>query len=684
MKKLTKILTVGALCAAALTAAAVPAAAEPAEDSYDQVLVFVHTNDVHGAVDVEPYVAAVAAAMEEEYGEENVIVANAGDTWGGATIASLSNGEYIAPIMNEVGYDVMVLGNDDIARGTAQALKVAGMNEFATLSAGWVDAETGEHLLDGTAIFDCDGVKVGVFGVTTEECKPDSSYPTEMLDTQETTEACIQELKESGCDVIVALTHLGFGEDYGFASMTIADNYADVNLIIDGHSHTELPEGYLGAAGGLVVQTGQNGANIGVSKLYLKDGQVVSADTQLIPVDEYTAEYTADAEVSALVDYYKQLVEEQTSQVIGHTDVTLVGERAVVRVSETNLGDALTDAIRDYTGANVALFPSALIRTSLNEGDLTLDNYLSVFGSGADIYIVNSTGAQLKEMLAHGLSGYPEQYMAFPQVSGICVTFAEGEPNVVTSVTWPDGTEIADDESFTLALDLLFIDNFGVYDLADAEISVSGQTDMATMLADYMNSDQYTVPAGTGRVTLESAPVKTFPDVVEGSWYYEAVMQCAAKGIVAGYPDGTYRPNDSFTRAEAAVFAVKAAGIDVSAYEDVDTVFSDVSGWATKWIVAAYENGLAAGKGNGIFDPEAKVTREEFVTMLVTAAGIDADSYADVACVFPDVSGWATKYVVAAYENKLVSGYTDGTFGLGKLITRAEAASIVSAALSNG
>ena len=126
-------------------------------DDYDQVIVFVHTNDVHGAVAVEPYVAAVAAEMRAAYGEENVIVANAGDTWGGATIASLSNGEYIAPIMNAVPYDVMTLGNDDIGRGTEQALKVMGMNDFSTLSAGWIDAETGEHLADACAVFDCGG-----------------------------------------------------------------------------------------------------------------------------------------------------------------------------------------------------------------------------------------------------------------------------------------------------------------------------------------------------------------------------------------------------------------------------------------------------------------------------------------------------------------------------------------------
>ncbi|MCD8143853.1 MAG: S-layer homology domain-containing protein [Oscillospiraceae bacterium] len=640
-----------------MSALALTAGAETLDASeYDQVLVFVHTNDVHGAVEVEPYVAAVAQAMEEEYGEDNVIVANAGDTWGGATIASLSNGEYIAPIMNAVGYDVMVLGNDNIARGTTQALKVAAMNDFATLSAGWVDAETGENLLDGTVIFDCGGVKVGIFGLTTPEIKPDSDWPTTMLDTQETAEACIQELKDAGCDVIVALTHLGFGEDYGFASMTLADSYEDVDLVIDGHSHTELPNGYQGAAGGLVVQTGQNGENIGVTKLYLKDGQVVGTETQLISSEEYTEQYTPDAEVSALVDYYSAIIEEQTSEVIGHTDVTLVGERAVVRVSETNLGDALTDAIRDYTGADMAIFPSALIRTSLTEGDLTLNDYLSVFGSGADIYVVTSTGAQLKEMLEAGLSVYPEQYMAFPQVSGICVTFAEGKPNTVESLTWADGTEIQDDDVFTLAIDLLFVDNFGIYDLTDIAVSVSGQTDMALMLANYMNSDSYSVPTGTGRVTLVDAVQSSFTDLTVDSWYYDAVLWAEETGITNGTTATTFSPEQDCTRAEIVTFLWRAAG-SPAASDDVVNPFTDVdeNTYYYQAMLWAYENHITNGTSATTFDPEAVCTRAQAVTFLWRLEGCPegsaADSVADV-----DESAYYYDAVLWAVEQNITFG----------------------------
>ena len=466
-------------------------------EDYDQVIVFIHTNDVHGAVDVERFIPGIAAEMRKAYGDENVIIANAGDTWGGATIASLSNGEYIAPIMNAAGYNVMTLGNDDIGRGTDQALKVAALNEFPTLSARWIDAETGEHLAEQYTVFQCGDIKVGVFGLTTDEVKPDSTHPTEMADFDETVTECLAALAEEGCSVIVALTHIGFGEDYTQGSMYLADNFEGIDLIIDGHSHTELPEGYEGNTGAFIVQTGQNGNNIGVSKLYLKGGKVVGADTELRPI------YALDAQVGSVIDGYNAEIAAITSEVKGATDADLVGDREIIRTSETLLGDVVTDAIKDYTGADAALYPAALLRKTLPAGNLTLNDFLAVFGSGCDTYIVESTGAQLKEVLTWGMSKYPEQWMGFPQISGIRFTYDVGSQEI-TEFTWEDGTPIADEDTFTLAVDLLYIDNLGTYDITGIPCTISGQTDMANVIINYMAAEGYVTPEG-GRITVTGA-----------------------------------------------------------------------------------------------------------------------------------------------------------------------------------
>jgi 5'-nucleotidase len=614
--------------------------------------------------------------MREAYGEDNVILANAGDTWGGATIASLSNGEYIAPIMNAVGYDVMTLGNDDIARGTEQALKVASMNDFATLSAGWVDEATGENLLDSYTTFTCGDVKVGVFGLTTDQIKPDSNHPTTSLDSAEVTESCIAALKAEGCDVIVAVTHIGYGESYEFGSITLADNYSDVDLVIDGHSHTELPEGYVGAGGALVAQTGQNGANIGVTKLYLKDGAVVGADTQLISKEEYTANYEPDAEVQALVDYYNELVDEQTSQVVGYTDEDLIGQREIVRTSETKLGDALTDAIRAYTGADVALYPSALVRTSLLQGDLTLNDYLAVFGSGADSYVVTSTGAQLKEMLTYGVNNYPEAFMAFPQVSGITFTIVTGgETNEIADLAWEDGTPIQDTDTFQLALDLLFVDNGGIYDLTGLVPVISGQTDMANVLIDYMNQPGYTTPNGSDRITVREAGSLSFSDVAESDWFYQPVMACATAGIVNGMGDGTFSPDAGVTRGQAAKMIVLATG--AAAEADAISPFTDTAGnWAESYIIAAQANGLMTGMGDGTFDPNGTLTRAQLASLIVKVKGLTAT---DGAKAFPDVSetAWYASDVAKASAAGYVQGDDTGTYRPNDVVKRSEFAKVI-------
>ena len=76
---------------------------------YDEVFVIVHTNDVHGFIDVEPYVKAVADDMKAAYGDRNVITVSAGDVFsGGNAVAHLYKGETIPPVMDAAGYDIPV------------------------------------------------------------------------------------------------------------------------------------------------------------------------------------------------------------------------------------------------------------------------------------------------------------------------------------------------------------------------------------------------------------------------------------------------------------------------------------------------------------------------------------------------------------------------------------------------
>lgn len=112
--------------------------------------------------------------------------------------------------------------------------------------------------------------------------------------------------------------------------------------------------------------------------------------------------------------------------------------------------------------------------------------------------------------------------------------------------------------------------------------------------------------------TSARAAAKAFSDVPAGEWYHDAVTAMAGLGIVTGYPDGTFRPDQSITRAE---FAAILARIE-QAQTGADAGFTDVAGhWAAKQIGIACAKGWATGYADGTFRPDRTITRAEAVAM---------------------------------------------------------------------
>ena len=103
-----------------------------------------------------------------------------------------------------------------------------------------------------------------------------------------------------------------------------------------------------------------------------------------------------------------------------------------------------------------------------------------------------------------------------------------------------------------------------------------------------------------------------------------------------------------------------------------DEAFSDLADvpWAVEAINALYDRGVVSGDGSGMFYPQRNVTREEFTKMLVV--WLELDSPENPALPFEDCAeeGWYYGYLASAFENGLINGIDDQTFGLGQPITR--------------
>lgn len=391
-------------------------------------IVIAHTNDVHGRVNEDSYngtmgmstVKNILDALHKQY--ENVFLVSAGDIVHGTTFATLEEGASVINVMNQVGYDLMVPGNHDFDYGQDRLLELEEMANFPMITANIQYAEDDTDFMTPYYIQDFDGVKVGFFGLTSPETTykthPDNVIGLNFLDPIAQAEAMVT-LLDPMVDVIICLAHIGMDESTLVTTVDIAEAVTGIDVIVDGHSHTELPEGMM-VGDTLIVSTGEYLNNLGVFTITVKNGEVINIDAMLIsPADAETLDYGVDKDLQTYIDDIITAQDVILGEVVGQTAVILDGERANVRTGETNLGDIITDSMLLVTGADVALTNGGGIRASIAIGDVTLGDIITVLPFGNIITTKDLTGAELLAALEWGTHSYPESLGAFSHVAGV-------------------------------------------------------------------------------------------------------------------------------------------------------------------------------------------------------------------------------------------------------------------------
>lgn len=475
----------------------------------DEVLAVVHTNDVHGFIELEPYVKAIADDLKAQYGEENVITVSAGDVFaGGNAVAHLYKGELIPPIMETAGYDVLVPGNNDFNLG-ADVLETLGHTSqtMTTLCANLYqmeeDGSQGETVFDRSMEFTtAGGVKVGLFGLTVSGGSVADLYvnPGSIESAQEMVTA----LQDSGCGVIIGVGHTGWNDDLvttssnDTTSAELAKEVPGIDAYVDGHTHSIIGGGngwVCPETGTLVNQASCKGEAVGVMTFYLKDGKVIEKKAELITGEALEA-YTPDAATQELVDAaYARLAEDAGEPYIV-SDYFLNGLRTSestdgrsVRTDETNLGDLITDAIRSIANADVALMAGFRLRSSMEKGGITSISLYDVFANGADVYVQELTGQEILEKMAGGLVDLPNESTQFNQWSGASFGYILGEDKTFTIVNPMVGGEPLDlEKTYVVALEL-----GGPDAPTDQEPLISGMEAAAEAVGEYLKSGEATI-----------------------------------------------------------------------------------------------------------------------------------------------------------------------------------------------
>lgn len=392
----------------------------------DGNLIIFHSNDVHARVfedkrGVMGYAKIAGIINNERQGTTPVIYLDAGDAIHGLTFATLTKGESIIQILNAIKLDAMAVGNHEFDYGYDRLLELKKMASFPMLAGNIVRDEK----RDFTAykIIEKDGYKIAVFGLTT----PETAYKTHPNNVKNVTfedptkkaQKLVNELKGKA-HLVVALGHIGVDKASVENTQKILKTVKGIDLFIDGHSHTKIENGEM-MGRTLVVQTGEYAKALGKVEVSFKDGKK-TLSAKLI-TQEDAKNIAKDQKIANLIEDINKNVTNIASVVIGKSSVTLNGERELVRTQETNLGNLATNAMLEETGADVALTNGGGIRASINIGDITVQDAISVFPFGNLVVVKEVTGQEIKQAIEHGIRNYPDAEGGFPHVAGMSFTF---------------------------------------------------------------------------------------------------------------------------------------------------------------------------------------------------------------------------------------------------------------------
>ena len=396
-------------------------------------ITIVHTNDIHARIEGDKtaligFDKISTIVKELKAKNPNTLVIDAGDAFHGQTIAHLVKGESVATVMNKIGYDFMAPGNHDFNYGQERLVELNTMTSFPILAANVKKAD-GTDFLTPYMIKEVDGVKIGFFGLAT----PDTVFMTHPknvvgLTFEDPIKAASNMVKEleKKTDVIVAISHLGINDSYTYTSKKVAEQVTGIDIILDGHSHTVLETGMV-VNNVLIAQAGEFGKNVGIVEFSVEGGKVIEKKASLINKAASDA-IAADKEITDLVAEIKAVNDKMTSVVVGKSAVVLDGERVHVRVGETNLGNLITDAMRDATKADVAITNGGGIRASINEGEISKGEVITVLPFGNYVVLTELKGSALLEALEHGVDAYQEQAGHFAHVAGVAYKFNPNKP----------------------------------------------------------------------------------------------------------------------------------------------------------------------------------------------------------------------------------------------------------------
>ena len=416
------------ILAAALLGLVCPAAAE-------QITVL-GVNDIHAALDNMPKLATLV--KQERAKDPQALLLSAGDNRTGNPYSDMNphTGWPVVAIMNRIGFNLSTLGNHSFDTGKDDMRYLVDNAEFRVVCANAEADDKDRILIQPYRIFERKGVTIGVLGlVETGKSGHPSALPENVKDfTFKDPFKVAQEYKwlRERCDVLILLTHLGFEDD-----VELAKQCPWVDAIVGGHSHTKVDGAHM--EGNVMITQAQNkAAYLTRITLDVQDGKVVSKEARLLP----TAACEPDADIAKMVQDFMNdpALNEEIAENLRNITV------------REEMGCLVTDAVREVTGVDIALFNFGGIRLSSHfAGAIRLCDVFRIDPFGTDYVLFKLSAKELHDFII--ACALLDHYGA-PSASGITYSanLHKGNKMEITDIRLEDGSPLDPNKTYTVAI----------------------------------------------------------------------------------------------------------------------------------------------------------------------------------------------------------------------------------------
>lgn len=419
-----------------------------------------YTTDAHGYIRSDEKTIGLDRIAAVRQSLPGSVLLDAGDFLHGSLLATVDKGKSVVALMRETGYFAATVGNHEFSHGFSvleeRVKEASGQpSPMHILSANTLKQD-GTTLVKPWAKTDVQGVGLCVFGLTTPETRnqsaPSAVVGLNFADARQTALATAAALRESGCDIVIALTHCGSDHFTPFTSIALAAEVPGLDAVIDGHSHREFANIAPGTTP--VVSSGSHGKALGKLTLFFDQAprKTVSVKNAFFhPAD--LARTTPDSAIAAKINALQTTIDNTLGEVVAKSPAPLPGDRHAIRTSETALGDLAADALRAAYGSDMAICNGGGIRDGFPEGAITLKNLAQSFPFGGNVISMRVTGAELLDILEHALCKLPEESGGFPQISGFSIEVDPDSPvGERVKTLRVESRDVSPTESFTLAV----------------------------------------------------------------------------------------------------------------------------------------------------------------------------------------------------------------------------------------